>query len=130
MSDPMMAPPAQKPMGSPNAITRNMSPLNTADVTMQAQTGQISKDMSMKQWLENTYKLSVEAPFQQWLPALKAGIQNRDAVGKARSIATQGGAPRTAPAPAQGAPLPPRGTGRDVNKPGGVEALMGMMGGK
>lgn len=122
MSDPRMmgggAPP--NPMVKPNPISKNMSPYNAADVSMQAQTGQISKDMSMKQWLENTYKLSVEAPFQQWLPALKSGLQNRNAVGKSQSMATQG--PPMQGAPPQG--MPPAG---GAAPKGNVEALMGMM---
>lgn len=141
MSDPMMRPPGgAPPMGgnpmaggspigaAPNAISRNTSALNPADVAMQAQTGQINKDMSMKQWLENTYKISVDAPFQQWLPVLKQNVQNKDAVGKAKSIASQspmggappmgGGAPPMRGAPAGGAPSPK------------VEQLMGMMGGQ
>ena len=139
MSDPMMRPPGgAAPMGNPmgggaptggapNAISRNSSALNPADVAMQAQSGQISKDMSMKQWLENTYKLSVEAPFQQWLPVLKQNVQNRDAMGKAKSIAGQ--------APMGGAaPIPPMGGGMGAPPAGGapsskVDQLMGMMGG-
>lgn len=118
---PMGVPPAAmaKP-AQPNAITRNMSGLNPADVAMNAQTGKISKDMSMRQFLETTYKLPVDAPFTQWLPVLKQDVQNRNAVGKGQSIASQQGAPTARPMPSP-APAP---------APKGVEGLMGMMGGK
>ena len=86
MSDPMMG--GQDPRQN---LEANRSVMNPTDLNAMQQQGQISPDMSVRQFLENL-GINVEGPAQQLVELQKKHMQNASPTGKMQSMA-QGASP-------------------------------------
>jgi len=103
MSDPMMMGGGKPSTPRPNAISRNMSPLNPSDAAMMGQTGKLGKETTIEQFVTGTLKIPITAPLTSFVGALKNMVSKRNMAGKASAMSAQ------QPAPMQGSPRPPVG---------------------
>ena len=120
MSDPMVQ--------GPNPIRENLSAANPNDAAFMGQTGMISQDMSMKDYLETVYKMPITSPVKAFAEAIKSQQASRSPIGKMGAMA-QG---------AQGAQIPSQGrrpmAQPQMNRPaaplgGGLQGTMERVGG-
>ena len=91
--------PGSAPAAGGNAITNNLSMANPNDAAFMAQSGMVNPDMSMKDYLETTFKLPVTAPVKAFAEAVKGQVQQRRPMGKMQAVAGQGAQRPVQPAP-------------------------------
>jgi len=106
MSDPMMGMPTA-PTPKPNAISQNMSMLNPSDAAMMGQSGKITKETTIEQFITGTLKLPLTAPITSLVGALKTQLANRNMSGKAQAMSAQQPAAQGPAAPAVNPQRPP-----------------------
>jgi len=112
-----------------DAISQNMSAYNPSDAAMMAQSGQISKDMTVADLITKVFKVPLTAPASALVGAMKTQLGNRNMAGKAKSMS---GAPPTG-APMQGRQAPPSSPspmGAPPAAGGGMAELMERVGGR
>lgn len=129
MIDPMNMPqmPMQGPQG-PSPVTKNLSALNPNDASLMAASGQISPDMSIRDFFQKQ-GIDVDGPVTQLVDFAKKQVQNANPINKMRNIASEaslkpGGAPPTMPG-AKPMVAPP-----SAPAPSGMEGLLNRLGGK
>lgn len=116
MSDMMsggMPPTAKPPMAQPggrDAMSANRSIMNPIDTAAMAQTGTIKPGMTVRELIENVFKVPIDAPVEQLTQAIKRQGQNQTGIGKVGAMA-QGGPPQMGPAPPRPAPQGPAPAG-------------------
>ena len=101
MSDPMNAAP---PMGSPpmgqDPVQANKSLFNPADASLMKQSGEISQDMTVRDFMQ-TMGIDVDGPVTQLFDAagpMSKQMQNKGGISKMQNIA-QGAGPSAPPGP-------------------------------
>ena len=108
-----------------NAITNNLSVANPTDAAYMIQSGQITKDMSMKDYLEQTYKLPITSPVAAFASAIVKQQQSSKPMGKMQALAGAQGRPTMVQAPSS----PVQRMGGAPQAGGGLEDLMNRTGG-
>jgi len=103
-------------------VAQNRSMLNPTDGAFMAQSGQVNPDMTVGQFIENTFHVKWEDPLAKLQEAAKSQLKNRTPAGKMNALA--GGA--------QGAPppggMPPGGQPPMPQGGGGMDEMMAQMG--
>lgn len=118
---PQGGPPQGGPMGLSNEMERSRSIMNPRDAAYMKKSGQIDKDMTVADFVQNVLKTPLDAPVGVLIQNLGKLKQNADPRGKMANIAAESGGPR-------GVPENPMPQGR---KPAvsGIDGLMQQMGG-
>lgn len=86
------------PMGGRDAMSANRSMMNPMDAAAMQQSGTIKQGMTVRDYIEKVFKVSVDAPVEQLVEAAKRQGQNQTGMGKAAAMA-QGGPPAPGPTP-------------------------------
>ena len=101
MSDPMMNPmPGPKPPMGQDPVQANKSLFNPADASLMKQSGEVSQDMSVRDFMQ-TMGIDVDGPVSQLFDAagpMSKQMQNKGGVAKMQNIA-QGAGPSAPPGP-------------------------------
>ena len=137
MSDPMMGrgmgmPPGGPqggPQRPPSPVEKNLSVLNPQDAQLQMASGQITPDMTVRDFLAQQ-GVDVDGPISQLAGFLDRQQQNANPINKMRNIAAdtalqKGGSPMPA-----GKPGAAPGPQAAQPAPGGLQGLMGRLGGR
>ena len=123
----------QRPPSGGNAITDNLSVANPNDAAYMVQSGAITQDMSMKDYLESVYKLPITSPVKAFAEAIKSQTMQRKPMGKMQAMAGNTGRPASVQRPPSGGMGASSGMGSATGMSGSggasLESLMGKMGG-
>ncbi len=133
MSDPMMQKPQMPQQGMPQGappspVTKNLSMFNGRDAGLMQSTGQLSPNMSVRQFLE-AQGVDVEGPVTQLVDMAKKQVENANPMNKMRNIAAdtalqKGGQPNAQPG------VKPMVAPPGQPSPAGMEGLINKLGGK
>lgn len=115
MSDPMMPP--EGGQGLPK------SPFNPGDAALMKKAGVGSENQPFGQFLEQSFGIKWEDPTPVAIQKMKGAIQNKDGMGKVKTMAGQGAPPPGNVTP--GMPEKPMPQGRPMAVQGGLSSLMG-----
>lgn len=114
----MQRPPVEGMPPKDNAIERNKSVFNPTDAAQMLSSGQMRQDMTVKDFIENVFKVPITAPATALAEAIKKQAGNRTVRGKASSIAEQAQGPQ--------GPMPQRPM-REPQQGGGSQGLADLM---
>jgi hypothetical protein len=125
MSD--QIPPNSPPGSMGSAVDKNLSMLNQGDVALQMASGQITPDMTIRDFFKGK-GIDVDGPLSQLMDFMGKQKENANPINKMRNIAAdtalqRGGGPQTQPGvkPMVAPPVQPA--------PAGMEGLMNRLGG-
>ena len=122
--------PGQAPGQNANPIRDNLSAANPTDAAYMGQTGMLRKGMTMKEYMETTFKLPITSPVEAFAEAIKKQQAGRTPLGKMGTLA-QGGQSMRRPGE-QRPSVPPTQGRRPLVQPqpaGGLEGTMSRVGG-
>lgn len=112
-----------------NPIERNQSVFNPTDMAGMISNGQVQKGMSVKDLIENVFKVPIDAPAQALVAAVKRHAQTKDMGGKVRAMSQQRQGAAGPPPQRPGASRPPQGAPpqRGSSQPQGKQSLADLM---
>lgn len=95
-----MMPGGMPPKAAPprDAMSANRSILNPADTAAMVQNDSIKPGMTVRDLIENVFKVPIDAPVEQLTQAIKRQGQNQTGIGKVGAMA-QGAPPQMGQAP-------------------------------
>lgn len=110
------------PRAAPPPSTRSM--FNPQDVAGKAQTGDISMNMTLEQFFQKNYGLSMQSTLGEFIEKTKGQMKNATMLGKAGAQQSPQGPPAAPRAPMGAPSAPPRSA-----PPMGMDGLMSKLGG-
>ena len=135
MSDPMMTrgmgqggqPPGGQPPGMGGGVMRNLSPMNPADLSLMAASGNFGPDTTIREAFSKV-GIDVDGPMTQLADYVQKMKQNANPLNKVRNIAAdtalqRGGQPPTQPG------VKPMVASPGQPAPSGMEGLLNRLGG-
>ena len=127
MSVPQSPPPPQGPPGQ-SPVNKNLSVLNPADAQLQFASGQVTPNMTIREFLAKQ-GIDVDGPISQLQGFLEKQQQNANPINKMRNISAdtalqKGGGPQSMPG------VKPMVAPPGQPSPAGMEGLMNKLGGR